>query len=173
MSRNSFCDFLADPGSRSFSRLGRLLCNSQYQRAYSQRLLLLKEVACSGLVYKFSHPIHAGGVSERFRLLVVFVSSSALSSVSAAPHGELSPQRRYRRRDCSAVRRRHHPRSWLWVGRLRERFISTRPFRYPKQFPRSQSSLSQITAFLESGLFFEFSPCLSRACLGKKVIFNI
>jgi hypothetical protein len=30
VSRNRFCDFLADPDSRSFSRFGRLLCKSRY-----------------------------------------------------------------------------------------------------------------------------------------------
>jgi hypothetical protein len=30
VSRNRFCDFLADPDSRFSAVLGRLLCNSQY-----------------------------------------------------------------------------------------------------------------------------------------------
>jgi hypothetical protein len=39
VSRNRFCDFLADPDSRSFSLLRRLLCKSQYAACLPVRVL--------------------------------------------------------------------------------------------------------------------------------------
>eukprot|EP01046_Picozoa_sp_COSAG06_P002388 COSAG06_NODE_84_length_25090_cov_20.561042_3_plen_65_part_00 len=42
-----------------------------------------------------------------------------------------------------------------------------------KRLVARMESLSVDRALQENGLFFEFSLCLSRACLGEKIVFNM